>query len=106
MIIQKFLFFLFWMIILSTIIVEARQHGVGFYSFSKDEEERARQMEELEKIRKETESIRAQSAQTSGLKQAVLNQRLMKVRQRKRQKLGLPPLGSCYFSYNMFLRDS
>jgi len=71
---------------------EARQHGVGFYSFSKDEEERSRQMQELEKTRKETESIRSQSAQTSSLKQAALNQRLMKVRQRKRQKLGLPPL--------------
>ena len=87
-------FFLFLIIHIITVIPEARQHGVGFYSFSKDEEERARQMQELEKIRKETESVRAQSAQTSGLKKAALNQRLMKVRQRKRQKLGLPPLGN------------
>lgn len=71
---------------------EARQHGVGFYKFSKDEEERARQMQELEKSRRQTESARAQTAQTSSLKQTALNQRLMKVRQRKRQKLGLPPL--------------
>ena len=51
-------------------------------------------MQELEKSRRQTESARAQTAQTSSLKQTALNQRLMKVRQRKRQKLGLPPLGN------------
>ncbi|KZS11786.1 Coiled-coil domain-containing protein 174 [Daphnia magna] len=71
---------------------EARQHGVGFYSFSKDEEERAKQMEELERIRKQTEMARAQTAQTSLDKQSALEARLKKVRDRKRQKLGLPPL--------------
>ncbi|KAI9556970.1 hypothetical protein GHT06_016764 [Daphnia sinensis] len=71
---------------------EARQHGVGFYSFSKDEEERAKQMEELERIRKQTETARAQTAQTSMDKQSALEARLKKVRDRKRQKLGLPPL--------------
>ncbi|XP_046654324.1 coiled-coil domain-containing protein 174-like isoform X1 [Daphnia pulicaria] len=71
---------------------EARQHGVGFYSFSKDEEERAKQMEELERIRKLTEAARAQTTQTSADKQSALEARLKKVRDRKRQKLGLPPL--------------
>lgn len=71
---------------------EARQHGVGFYSFSKDEEERAKQMEELERIRKQTEAARAQTTQTSTDKQSALEERLKKVRDRKRKKLGLPPL--------------
>ncbi len=71
---------------------EARQHGVGFYSFSKDEEERAKQMEELKRIRKLTEAARAQTTQTSADKQSALEARLKKVRDRKRQKLGLPPL--------------
>lgn len=74
---------------------EARQHGVGFYSFSKDEEERAKQMEELERIRKQTEMARAQTTQTSSDKQSALEVRLKKVRDRKRQKLGLPPLSKC-----------
>lgn len=71
---------------------EARQHGVGFYSFSKDEEERAKQMEELDKIRRQTEAAREQTARTSTDKQLALEARLKKVRDRKRQKLGLPPL--------------
>lgn len=77
---------------LFSVFTEARQHGVGFYSFSKDEEERAKQMEELERIRKQTEMARAQTAQTSLDKQSALEARLKKVRDRKRQKLGLPPL--------------
>ena len=71
---------------------EARQHGVGFYSFSKDEDERAKQMEELERIRKQTEAARAQTAQTSTDKRSALEARLKKVRDRKRKNLGLPPL--------------
>ncbi|KAI1299822.1 hypothetical protein EDD11_006375 [Mortierella claussenii] len=35
--------------------VERRARGVGFYAFSQDEEERARQMEELKNLRSETE---------------------------------------------------
>lgn len=72
--------------------IEARQHGAGFYSFSKDEEERAKQMEELERIRRQTETARAQTAQTSSVKLSALEERLKKVRDRKRAKLGLPPL--------------
>jgi hypothetical protein len=40
---------------------ENRQLGVGFYKFSLDQEERARQMEELNRLRKETERIRAEN---------------------------------------------
>ena len=78
---------------------EARQHGAGFYSFSKDEEERAKQMEELETIRKQTEAARKQTAQTNSDKQLALEARLKKVRDRKRQKLGLPPLSKNRFSF-------
>ncbi|KAK9381327.1 uncharacterized protein V2V93DRAFT_225558 [Kockiozyma suomiensis] len=42
---------------------EIRTKGVGFYDFSKDEEERAREMEELENMRFETEKMVQQSKQ-------------------------------------------
>lgn len=71
---------------------EARQHGVGFYSFSKNADERAKQMEELERLRKQTEAARAQVVQSTAQKRDTLEARLQKVRDRKRAKLGLPPL--------------
>lgn len=49
-------------------------------------------MEELDKIRRQTEAARVQTAQASTDKQSALEARLKKVRDRKRQKLGLPPL--------------
>ncbi|KAI7817993.1 hypothetical protein BC939DRAFT_464360 [Gamsiella multidivaricata] len=39
---------------------ERRARGVGFYAFSQDDEERAKQMRELREIRSETENRRAQ----------------------------------------------
>lgn len=41
---------------------ETRARGAGVYQFSQDEEERARQMDELKRARDETEKKRAESA--------------------------------------------
>lgn len=57
-------------------------------------------MEELEGIRKQTEAARAQIAQTSTDKQSALEARLKKVRDRKRQKMGLPPLSKKRVSFD------
>ena len=73
--------------------LEARQHGAGFYAFDRDEQKRAEQMEELERIRAQTESARNQSAALTYQKQVAMNKRLLKIRQKKRMKMGLAPLG-------------
>ena len=78
-------------------IAEARQHGVGFYSFSRDEEQRAKQMEELERLRQQTEAARAQVAQSAVQKRDAMEARLQKVRDRKRAKLGLGPKSTIRF---------
>lgn len=75
-------------------VIEAREHGVGFYAFSRDEAERAKQMEELEQLRRGTEASRAAAATTAVTKRQALDARLKKIRDRKRQKLGLPPLST------------
>ncbi|KIJ51205.1 hypothetical protein M422DRAFT_26635 [Sphaerobolus stellatus SS14] len=45
---------------------EVRPHGAGFYQFSKDEETRQRQMEELKRSREETEKARVSSGAAAG----------------------------------------
>ena len=72
---------------------EARQHGAGFYTFARDEEVRAEQMSQLERMRQQTEAARSQQAASSAKKQSALQARLLKVKQKKRAKLGLPALG-------------
>jgi len=74
-------------------VTEARQHGAGFYSFARDEEVRAEQMSQLERMRQQTEAARSQQAASTAKKQSALQARLLKVKQKKRAKLGLPALG-------------
>ncbi|KAI9579946.1 coiled-coil domain-containing protein 174 [Glossina fuscipes] len=71
---------------------EARQHGVGYYAFSTDEEERRRQQKELEKTREQTieeqdrrEALRAQ-------REKIIAERVFAAKNRQRARLGLPPL--------------
>lgn len=49
-------------------------------------------MEELDNLRRQTETGRAAAVSAASTKRAALDARLKKVRERKRQKLGLPPL--------------
>ncbi|KAJ5155556.1 hypothetical protein N7492_008359 [Penicillium capsulatum] len=54
---------------------EVRNRGTGFYAFSRDEEERKKQMDELLQARKETEERRQKSAAQAAKRQARLDER-------------------------------
>lgn len=68
---------------------EVRTHGVGFYKFDKDEKARQEQMEQLVNLREQTKEERSKSERIKEKRKATLAARLAKVKQRKRQKLGL-----------------
>ena len=51
-------------------------------------------MEELEKIRLQTEAARSQTSKSASQKKAALEARLKKVRDLKRQRMGLKPLST------------
>ncbi|KAI7904720.1 uncharacterized protein BX663DRAFT_503282 [Cokeromyces recurvatus] len=62
---------------------EIRTKGVGFYQFSKDEEERQEQMEKLKKLREETENARKSTASASTKRKQMLSENAEKIRARK-----------------------
>ncbi|VEN42769.1 unnamed protein product [Callosobruchus maculatus] len=70
---------------------EARSHGVGYYSFSTDENERLRQQEALLKLRQETEEKQAETKRLRELRDQQLAARVKAAKERKRIRLGLPP---------------
>nr|CAH7738206.1 unnamed protein product [Callosobruchus chinensis] len=70
---------------------EARSHGVGYYGFSTDENERLRQQEALKKLRKETEEKQAEAKRLRELRDQQLAARVKAAKERKRIRLGLPP---------------
>lgn len=71
---------------------EARQHGVGYYAFSTDEEERARQQKELEDARKKTIDEQANKEAQRNYREKVIAERVRAAKNRQRARLGLPPL--------------
>lgn len=73
------------------IILEARTHGVGYYGFSKDEEERAQQQEALRKLRDETQQQQKKAENLRALREKQLAARAKAARNRKRARMGLPP---------------
>jgi hypothetical protein len=77
---------------ISLFILEIRAHGVGYYGFAKDDLTRANQLHELKKLSAQTESTRDKVQKERSQKKLELRERLRKVRQRKRAKMGLPPL--------------
>ncbi|XP_051174214.1 coiled-coil domain-containing protein 174 [Leptopilina boulardi] len=70
---------------------EARTHGVGYYNFSIDEDERAKQQENLEKLRKETEQKQQEMQNLKEMRQKMEKNRLKVARIRQRIRAGLPP---------------
>ncbi|XP_011498262.1 PREDICTED: coiled-coil domain-containing protein 174 [Ceratosolen solmsi marchali] len=68
---------------------EARTHGVGYYAFSQDEEERAKQQENLSKLRKETEEKQQENQEIRNIKDKLQQNRLRAARLRQRMRLGL-----------------
>ncbi|XP_044757449.1 coiled-coil domain-containing protein 174 [Coccinella septempunctata] len=69
---------------------EARSHGVGYYSFSKNEEERWRQQISLEKLREETKQQQKKSQDLKAIREKQLAARIKAAKLRKRARLGLP----------------
>jgi hypothetical protein len=69
---------------------EARAHGVGYYAFSQDEDERVKQQESLANLRKETKMKQMETKEINELKERVEQNRLNKARIRQRIRAGLP----------------
>lgn len=69
---------------------EARTHGVGYYAFSQDEEERVKQQENLANLRKETERRQKKMKEIKELKERMEQNRLKAARIRQRIRAGLP----------------
>uniref|UniRef100_A0A1A9WJM7 CCDC174 alpha/beta GRSR domain-containing protein n=1 Tax=Glossina brevipalpis TaxID=37001 RepID=A0A1A9WJM7_9MUSC len=71
---------------------EARQHGVGYYAFSTDEEERRRQQKELEKAREQTIEEQDRRDALRAQREKIISERVFAAKNRQRARLGLPPL--------------
>lgn len=72
-------------------ISEAREHGVGFYEFSTDHEERDKQQEALAKIREATLDAQQQRADLKRSRDFIIANRMKQAKARVRARLGLPP---------------
>lgn len=70
---------------------EARIHGVGYYSFSTDETERKKQMEELIKQREETLKAQKETEEIRKKRDELIAARVAAARARQRARAGLPP---------------
>ncbi|XP_054271334.1 coiled-coil domain-containing protein 174 [Macrosteles quadrilineatus] len=70
---------------------EARPHGVGYFEFSTDEAERAKQQEELQKLRTQTQQQQEAAQGLRARREQQLQARLAAARRRRRERLGLPP---------------
>lgn len=70
---------------------EAREHGVGFYEFSTDHEEREKQQEALSKIRDSTLDAQQQRADLKKSRDNIIANRVKIAKARVRARLGLPP---------------
>lgn len=68
--------------------LEIRNMGVGNFQFSRDETERAKQMEFFKSMQYETKTRRLQSEIYNLKREIVLKERLMKVKQRRFLKHG------------------
>ncbi|XP_069132891.1 coiled-coil domain-containing protein 174-like [Argopecten irradians] len=68
---------------------EIRNHGTGFFQFSKTEEERQKEMETLGDLRQQTIDERARRERLKEKRKAMLDARLAKVKKRKQQEAGL-----------------
>ncbi|XP_035009222.1 coiled-coil domain-containing protein 174 isoform X2 [Hippoglossus stenolepis] len=64
---------------------EARELGVGYFAFSQDKEHRRKQRDTLDMLRDQTTEQRNKRERLKGKRQAILQARLAKVRQRKKK---------------------
>lgn len=70
---------------------EARTHGVGYYEFSTDEVERAKQRKELDSIREATVLEQKKRLDQKQTRDKMIADRVKAARNRQRARLGLPP---------------
>ena len=66
---------------------EIRSKGVGFYAFSKDEEARKREMEELERQRGETEKVKREQEERKEKRRRDIEERRRMVSKKREEKL-------------------
>ncbi|XP_042195736.1 coiled-coil domain-containing protein 174 [Callorhinchus milii] len=66
---------------------EAREMGVGYYAFAREESVRKKQIETLDMLREQTMDQRSKREKLKEKRKAVLDARLAKIRQRKMKKL-------------------
>ncbi|XP_017142437.1 coiled-coil domain-containing protein 174 [Drosophila miranda] len=71
---------------------EARTHGVGYYAFSTDEEERAKQQRELEEARKATTEEQARRDELRAKRDSMVAGRVLAAKNRIRARNGLSPI--------------
>lgn len=71
--------------------IEAREHGTGFYEFSADHDERAKQQQELKQIRESTVENQKKKLELKNTRDKIIADRVKAAKQRVRAKLGLPP---------------
>lgn len=67
---------------------EARQLGVGYFSFARDEQTRRKQMDTLSMLRDQTEDQRVKRERLKAKRKAMLDSRLAKLRQKKMKMKG------------------
>ncbi|KAL1398256.1 hypothetical protein pipiens_009111 [Culex pipiens pipiens] len=70
---------------------EARQHGVGYYGFSTDRDERNRQQLELDAIREATVDAQREKEDLRAARDRIIADRVRAAKARQRARLGLPP---------------
>jgi len=71
---------------------EARNHGAAFYAFSKDEQTRLKEQVTLKKLHEETDNARLEKERKAEKRKREMADRIWKIKQKRREKLGLPPL--------------
>uniref|UniRef100_A0A182NQR4 Uncharacterized protein n=1 Tax=Anopheles dirus TaxID=7168 RepID=A0A182NQR4_9DIPT len=70
---------------------EARLHGVGYYAFSTDQQERNRQRDELDSIRESTVEAQKEREALRNARDKLIADRVKAARARQRARQGLPP---------------
>lgn len=76
---------------ITLLCIEAREHGTGFYEFSADHDERAKQQKELNQIRESTVENQKKKLELKNTRDKIIADRVKAAKQRVRAKLGLPP---------------
>uniref|UniRef100_A0A6P4E002 Coiled-coil domain-containing protein 174 n=1 Tax=Drosophila rhopaloa TaxID=1041015 RepID=A0A6P4E002_DRORH len=71
---------------------EARTHGVGYYAFSTDEDERRKQQLELEEVRKATTAEQSRRDEMRAKRDSLVADRVLAAKNRIRARNGLPPI--------------